>query len=443
MSVQFSGTPDHDYGTQGVADIPPEPPYNPDVTSLQVGPSTLDVKGRLVVFGRNPADSSPGLLTRLNADGQWDENTGHVVVDAANLPDEALDFKGLVGATINGQQTYFAVGVPTYFDAGFKRFLNFIGISRFDEGFQPVRSFGDNGHALPDPGKGWQTGDAGRAKPQREKDSTKALLYSEERPLAFANGLLRVIFPYTVGDVDGEHPESWLAVFNPVTGDLAPELGEARDRGMLPLTDKGGSPLRVLRAHFFADGSFLVLAENASQRVIVRRYDRHAIADERFNDGQGQRELFDFQGGMRLGMFARNGRIAVSQGVEFQLQQPTTVFVLTESGTNDTTFNRGQPLTLGSVGHGLALGELHIDDQDRIVLGGALLTATNAGRMHVYRLTRSGEFDSTFGNEGLFDGGPDFRTANKVFASEHGIHILTLFPPSGGYFLERMLKLHG
>ncbi|WP_411384382.1 hypothetical protein ACK3BK_12050 [Pseudomonas sp. L7] len=442
MSVQSSGTPDHAYGTQGVANIPHEPPYNPDMASLQVGPSTLDAKGRLVVFGRNPADSSPGLLTRLNADGHWDESTGHVVVDAANLPDEALDFKGLVGATINGQQTYFAVGVPTYFDAEFARFLNFIGISQFDEGFQPVTSFGDNGHALPDPGEGWQKGDVSRAKMRRLKHSTNALLSAEERPLAFANGLLRVIFPYTLGDADTEHTESWLAVFNPMTGELAPELGEARDLGMLPLTNKAGFSLRVLRAHFFADGSFLVLAENATKRVIVRPYDRHAIADERFNDDQGQRELFAFEGSMRLGMFARNGRIAVSRGVEFQLQQPTTVFVLTESGTNDTTFNSGHPLMLGSDGHGLALGELHIDDQGRILLGGALLTAINVGRLHVYRLTRSGEFDSAFGNEGLFDGGPDYRTANKVLASEHGIHILTLFPTSGPYFLERVLKLH-
>ncbi|WP_153773687.1 hypothetical protein [Pseudomonas sp. MNR3A] len=443
MSVQSSGTPDHAYGTQGVANIPAEPPYNPDVASLQVGPSTLDAKGRLVVFGRNPADSSPGLLTRLNADGQWDESTGHVVVDAANLPDEALDFKGLVGATIDGQQTYFAVGVPTYFDADFERYLNFVGISRFDESFQPVTSFGENGHALPDPGEGWQKGDVGDTKKHQVKHSTKALLSSEERPLVLANGLLRAIFPYTLGDGNDEHTQSWLAVFNPLTGKLAPELGEARDLGMLPLTDKAGFSLRVLRAHFFADGSFLVLAENASQRVIVRRYDRHAIADERFNDDQGQRDLFAVQASMRLGMFARNGQIAVSRGVEFQLQQATTVFVLTESGTNDTNFNSGQPLMLGSDGHGLALGELHIDDQDRIVLGGALLTAINVGRLHVYRLTRSGELDSAFGNQGLFDGGPDFRTANKVFASEHGIHILTLFPTSGAYFLERVLKLHG
>nr|WP_314484607.1 hypothetical protein [uncultured Pseudomonas sp.] len=442
MYVQSSGTPDYNYGTQGVANIPPEPCYNPDVASLQVGPSTLDVKGRVVVFGRNPADSSPGLLTRLNADGHWDESVGHVVVDAANLPDEALDFRGIVGATVNGQQTYFAVGLPTYFDADFEHYLNFIGISRFDEYFKPVTSFGDNGHALPDPGEGWQAGDEGRARKCRVKDSTKALLSSDERPLAFAGGSLRAIFPYTVGDAEDEHTESWLAVFDPVTGALVHELGEGRDLGMLPLTDNAGSSLRVLRAHFFADGSFLVLAENTSQRVIVRRYDRHGIADERFNDGQGQRDLFGTQGSLRLGMCSRNGRIAVSRGLEFQLQQPTIVFVLTESGTNDKTFNRGQPLTLSSDGHGLALGEIHIDEQDRTVLGGALLTATNVGRLHVYRLARSGEFDSAFGNEGLFDGGPDFRTANKVFVSGHGIHILTLFPTSGSYFLEKVLKLH-
>ncbi|OCT22159.1 hypothetical protein A6E19_03390 [Pseudomonas putida] len=372
-----------------------------------------------------------------------DENTGHVVVDAENLPDETLDFKGLAGATIDGQQTYFAVGVPTYFDADFKRFLSFIGISRFDEGFQPVKSFGNDGHALPDPGEGWQKGDVGRVNMHRVKRSTNALLSYEERPLAFANGLLRVIFPYTLGDAYGEHAESWLAVFNPETGELAHELGKTRDQGMLRLTDGDGFSLRVLRAHFFADGGFLVLAENASGQVIVRRYDRHAIVDERFNDGQGQRTLFAFQRGMRLGMFARNGRIAVSRGVEFQLQQPTTVFVMTESGTNDTTFNSGQPLTLGSDGHGLALGELHIDDLDRIVLGGALLTAIDVGRLRVYRLKRCGALDSTFGNDGIFDGGRDFRTANKIFASEHGIHILTLFPTSGLYFLERVVKLHG
>ncbi|MBK5008986.1 hypothetical protein IAE33_000846 [Pseudomonas sp. S60] len=442
MYAQSPGTPDYDYGTQGVANIPPEPGYNPDVASLQVGPSTLDAKGRVVVFGRNPADSSPGLLTRLNADGHWDVSTGHVVVEADDLPDETLDFRGIVGATINGQQTYFAVGLPTYFDANFEQYLNFIGVSRFDEYFKPVTSFGDNGHALPDPGEGWQTGDEGRAKMRRVEDSTKALLSSSERPLAFANGSLRAIFPYTVGDEYDEHTESWLAVFNPETGELVHELGEARDLGMLPLTDNAGFSLRVLRAHFFADGSFLVLAESTNQRVIVRRYDRHGIADERFNDGQGQRDLFAVQASMRLGIFSRNGRIAVSRGEEYQLQQPTTVFVLAESGANDPTFNRGQPLTLGSDGHGLALGEIYIDDQDRIVLGGALLTATNVGRLQVYRLTRSGELDSAFGNGGLFDGGPDFRTANKVFASGHGIHILTLTPTRGSYFLERVLKLH-
>ncbi|HEK1687868.1 TPA: hypothetical protein SMR42_004265 [Pseudomonas putida] len=442
MSAQSPGTPDLSYGTQGVANIPAEPPHNPDVASLQVGPSTLDVDGRVVVFGRNPADASPGLLTRLNADGSWDGNTGHVVVDTPGLPDAALDFSGLVGATINGQQNYFAVGMPTYFDADYEHYLVFVGISRYDERFQPVKSFGENGHALPDPGEGWQIGAEGQVKPRPAQHSKTSILYSDERPLVLANGLLRTIFPYTFSDENGEHTESWLAVFNPETGELAQELGETHDRGMLPLTDKGGLPLRVLRAHFFEDGSFLVLAENASQRVIVRRYDRHAIADERFNDGQGQRDLFTLRSNMRLGMFARNGRIAVSRGVEYQLTEPTTVFVLTESGANDTTFNGGQSLRLRSDGHGLALGELYIDDQDRIVLGGALLTAINVGRLHVYRLTRSGAFDSAFGNEGLYDGGSDFRTANRVFAGEHGIHILTLFSPIGSYFLERVIKLH-
>lgn len=94
MSVQSSGRADYNYGTASVA-------------SLQVWPSTLDLKGRLLAFGRNPADASPGLLTRYNVDGHWDESTGHVV-DVANLPDEALIIKEIVGATSNGSQTYFS-----------------------------------------------------------------------------------------------------------------------------------------------------------------------------------------------------------------------------------------------------------------------------------------------------------------------------------------------
>lgn len=436
MARRQAGTIDTSYGANGSADIPAEHPHDPDNVSLQVEPSISDGNGNLVFFGYNPGDSDRGLFTRILVNGQWDSATGHVpiaVADNPHLPDESLRFRSLLTVTVDGRPTYYAAGSPTYFDYEQGRFLNYLGISRFDQDFQPVKAFGEDGHALPEPGQPWEMS-------RRTVNRPNAAFYSAENPLAMSAGLLRTIFPYTVGDEDDEVTHSWLATLHPNTGELVEALGEQRNRSTLPLSDRGVMPLKVLRAHFFEDGGFVVLAHRGDDHVILRRYNAHGMPIDEFGD-QGQRDLFPYQGSMRLGMDYRNGRIVVSRAMEMQLTEPTTVYAFTDDGDNDPAFNNGQPVTLSRDDKGLALGQLVIDEHDRIVLGGAHLTAVNVGELNVFRLTRAGLLDPEFGNGGLFEGGSDFRTANKLFLNQDGIRILTLFPTEG-YFLERVLKLH-
>lgn len=440
MKQGQAGTIDESYGQQGTANIPAEPPHEPDVVSLQVLPSAMDDDGAMVFFGFNPvSDSEYGLLTRVLADGRWDSATGHVKIDQTGnppLPDQSRYFFALLATTTgDGRKTYYGGARPSYFNQK-GHTLAYLGISRFDEHFQPVKSFGENGDVLPHPGPPWE------AWTQGGPNKPDTLKYDLEYALVHSAGYLRTVFPYYLDDNDDAVYESWLAVLDPETGELLEVLGEHRDRAMLPLTDSNGASVQPLRTCFLDDGSLFLLALRQDDRVILRRYNAQGLPIKEFGD-RGEKDLFSYRSTFVLGMDYRNGRLVLTRAREEQTVEPTTVFAFTDDGSYDPTFNDGQPIVISKDDKGLALGDLVIDEQDRILLGGAHLTATNVGQMNIFRLTKGGVLDATFGNGGIFEAGPDFRTANKLFLREDGLRILTLFPPSGfSPLLERVLKLH-
>jgi len=444
MSRQRPGFPDLNFGRQGIADIPPEPPRDPDYESLPVGPLDNDGNGKLSFCGWHSDDSSTRLFTRVLQDGRWDDATGHVpIAPRDDLPDASLTFSGLLSTTIDGKERIYCVGSSTYYTPD--EALEHISVARLDDKFQPVQSFGNDGIATPHPGEPWESVQNGKATGiAQPKADTNVSLYSALRPMALVNGALRVVFPQVHFVGRDIITRSWIGLFNPDDGKLVEDLGEAKDQGVLRLHDKAGRPIRVLRAHFFDDGGLLALAatEDENERVILMRYDRHGVPLQSFAEG-GERNLFSHQPGMRLGMDVNDERIVISRAMDRQLTEGSTVFcVATEDGKNDPTFNAGQSVTLRRDGGGLVLGMARLDQQNRIVLAGAFLTGVNVGKLNVARLTQSGELDSTFGENGFYISDPYLYTASELYVSEEGIRVVSMLPPSDAPLLERVIKLH-
>lgn len=458
MKQNRPGTPDTAYGNQGIASIPPVPPANPDVKSLQVAGLADDGNGNLVFCDLGEGDGTERVFTRVLRNGQWDQGTGHVKIPYdPGLPDQSHEYGGLLYTVFDGEPCIFAAGIPAYYDEETFAVLNFISIARLDDAFRPVLSFGTRGVALPNPGEAWIPilgGFAGAsripaARLARHADSTAtpaekvfAQPPSRRQPMCLVDQELRVIVQAILNNDEGEFHASWVAYIDPATGELIEASTSRRARGLLPLLDGSGRSIRTLRGHFFKDGALLLLALNADERVVLLRYNANGELDRNFADN-GERNLFANTPGMSPGMDVNDDRIVITRAVDRQLIDPTVVFCFNHAGQNDQNFNGGQPLTLRHERGGLVLSNARLDDQGRIVLAGPHLTAVNVGTLNVCRLTYAGALDESFGVGGYFDSGPDLYHSNELYLDPDGIRVFTMRPLVGDRdLLEVILKLN-
>lgn len=427
-----AGQLDPDYGNNGQTSIPPEPPRNPDIQTLQQLAQAAGVDGSTVLFGHNPDDPQPEspLFTRLSADGKWDDVIGHVglePVDAPDVPDNLFGFTTLFPVEIDNKTNYLTVSNPVYFDYATGDFLYYVAVGRFDEHFRPVSRFGTGGLSFPSPGDPWEVLAKPAKKTVRKRDTeTLALFYKERRPIALSNNFIRVIYPRIINDTE---TTTWIALFNPETGDLDLER---------ELKDNGGNPIALERAEFLSDGSFLLLALREDRNTaVLRRYFDNGLPDTSFAGGAGEIE-FSARSRRQFGMDVKNGRIVVSAGFQNDLDQPTSVYCFSLDGKIDPDFNNARTL---EIGRGLKLDHVRFDTQGRIVLAGTQHSPPTNKALSVVRLNSDGSRDDMFGEGGFFDGAPYYAAANDLFVTGNEIRVLSLSPRTGSLSYEMMLKL--
>ncbi|WP_442109114.1 delta-60 repeat domain-containing protein [Pseudomonas sp. NUPR-001] len=442
----MAGQLDPEYGNNGAAPIPATPPRNPDTETLQTLTQCVDANGVSAFCGYladEPSDENP-LFTRLLANGEWDEVTGHVPPEPTgdpNEPDGLFAFKTLNSVEIGSETNYLTVSAPVYFNYKKGTYLEYFAVGRFDEDFRAVPDFGYRGFAYPHPGAPWEILSNKMLRSQcSHYSSTRALLYWTRRPIALINNTIRVIYPQFISDIDdNESTSTWIALLSPQTGQLAAGLGNNRDKYQMPLTDAWGEPLELHRAVFLNDGGFLLLARTQDTRnVVLRRYFDNGLPDETFANGEGQ-VVLPSSYSKRYGMGVKNNRVIVSEGTQYDVDEPSTVYCYRLDGSIDETFNAGEALRLGS---GLKLDHAQFDAQGRIVLAGTQYLPPPDSALNVVRLLPSGELDETFGEGGFYDGAPYYAAANDLFVTDNKIHVLSLFPVQGAApFYEVMLKI--
>lgn len=442
----MAGQLDPEYGNNGAAPIPATPPRDPDTETLQTLTQCVGANGISAFCGYladEPSDENP-LFTRLLANGEWDEVTGHVApapTGDPNEPDSLLSFKALNSVEIDSETNYLTVSAPVYFNYEKGTYLEYFAVGRFDEHFRPVPGFGNRGFAYPHPGAPWEILSN---KILRSTGShytyTRALLYWTKRPIALINHTIRVIYPQFISDIDdNESTSTWITLLSPETGQWVTGLGNNRDKHQLPLTDTQGKPLELHRAVFLADGSFLLLARTQdTSSVVLRRYFDNGLPDEAFANGEGE-VVFPSSYSKRYGMDVKNARIVVSEGTQYDLTEPSTIYCYHLDGSIDHSFNAGEALRLG---RGLKLDHAQFDAQGRIVLAGTQYLPPPDSALNVLRLNPDGELDKTFGRGGFYNGGPYYIAANDLFVTDNKIHVLSLLPLTGlAPFYEVMLKI--
>ena len=447
------GTLDPAYGRQGIADIPTDPPVNPDARSLQVMASAG--QGASLAFcGTHPADAERVMLVRLLEDGQPDPQ-GPVVIEPHDAhPESSLAFVALQAIPAGAQTHYLAIGTPAYYDFEAYQLLNYVSIGRYDEHFEPIHTFGKQGVALPDPGDNWapvlrlspSAPPLPQQHPARAYPRGRTALIPPFHPataVTLTAGLIRVVFSQKVYDDETsvETYSSHVTLVHPDSGEPVAGLGEHLEHSVLRLDAKDGTALQVLGARFLEDGGFIVLAHRSDNRVIVKRYRANGLADENFAGGEEELNLFGFVNGLQPGLEVRGERILVSRAIYSQRSQGTTVFCHTLSGLRDQTFNGGQALTVQRGPRvGLSLNQVKADEQGRVVLAGSYMSE-GLDQLCVVRLTASGALDESFGDAGFFDSGRDLFTASGLYPHTDGIRVLSQFPTFTRSFLERVAKL--
>lgn len=435
----MAGQLDPEYGNNGAAPIPATPPRDPDSETLQTLTQCVGANG-ISAFCGHLADegSEKQLFTRLQANGEWDDVTGHVApqpIDDSNVPMGLFWFKTLFPVEIDNRTNYLTVSAPLYFNCEEGTALEYFAVGRLDEYFKPIQGFGNNGFAYPHPGAPWGAlcTDAIRSE-YKHRASTHALNYWTRRPIALINDQIRVIYKST-----DDSTSTWISLLSPETGQLVAGLGNNRDKHQLPLTDAQGKPLELHRAVFLNDGGFLLMARTLDESyVVLRRYFDSGLPDEKFANGAGQL-VFPSSFGKRYGMDVKNNRVIVSEGTQYNADEPSTVYCYRLDGSIDPTFNAGEVLRLGS---GLKLDHAQFDAQGRIVLAGTQYLPPPDSALKVVRLLPSGQLDETFGEGGFYDGAPYYVAANDLFVTDNKIHVLTLFPVTSlAPFYEVMLKI--
>lgn len=437
------GTLDPAYGQNGIATPPADPP-TPDVRSLQVTALCADADGSLVYYGLNPGEDLPYRFARLDPDGHYPSDGGHVIVQPdEHYPDGSQHCPALFRTTLAERTVYLAAGQPAYFEESTDRVLNYISIARFDEQFQLVPSFGEHGMALPDPGEPWIPIPSGEQSKRRSAHPgiTRSPRPIQSHVIGVSDGVIRVIFPQMTEDAFGDPViTARILLLDADSGEQVAGLGEHGEQSALDLTDEDGNPLNVYLAHFLPEGEFIVLAERVDGRMVLKRYEVNGLVRRSFAGGAVELDLFSYTDGLRPGLAVDDSRIVITRAISSKALEPTTVFCFDLEGERDSEFNDGQPLTLKPADGGLVLNRVGIDTHARIVLAGDHLTRQQ-GMLCVARLERSGALDKGFADGGYFEMGRDLISAGGLFLDPDAIRVASQFPTFQGAFLDRAIKL--
>ncbi|WP_191831750.1 hypothetical protein [Pseudomonas fluorescens] len=440
---------DRNYGKEGVAAIPAQEPWNPDVDTLQVFPAACAPDGSMAFYGYNPLDDvdrAHGLFTRLKADGQWDSATGHVPVSTGQsgpLPTRVYDFTSMIHAQVDGEASYLTASRVWYEDDPEILYLH-VAIGRYQaEDFKPVVGFGDDGIALPEPPRSTRGHSKRTAIPklpawtERQGPEFNAVDYRDTPKLGVIDGTIRVIFGGYCSD-DTTRRNTWCALLDAKTGKPVSGLGpESKDsQYRLSLIDDESTTL--YQAEFLSDGRFLLLSSTESG-MYVHRFLANALPDETFANGRGYIELPG--SGIKAGMAVNNERIVISRGGQITpIGQSAELYCYTLDGEVDNDFSCP---SLSVEGHSLTLDRLSFDSQGRLVLAGQIYYPDGPrilSKMQVVRLLSTGKPDLTFGQGGYSPANYYQLASNGLYLDDQGIRVLTLMPSERVY--EHMVKLY-
>ncbi|NIF28153.1 hypothetical protein F3J44_17430 [Pantoea sp. Tr-811] len=210
MRTKRAGDLDLSYGDKGdgIARIPPMGGLDPDTHSLQIYPVGWANDGSAAMYGFNPDDPlhANKVFTRMNADGHWDRETGHVPISKNQngpMPLQFDDFTALTYTTGNAQDGVLTAGKAYYFEGD--DVYQEIVVGRYTEHFAPWPGFADDGIATTRPvlAPGSQLRD--------EHISPQVATYISAPKLALAAGLIRVVFKSMLAAADGSITEKPFA----------------------------------------------------------------------------------------------------------------------------------------------------------------------------------------------------------------------------------------
>ncbi|MPS98947.1 MAG: hypothetical protein E2581_10665 [Pseudomonas sp.] len=442
-----AGYLDKSYGNQGEASVPPLPPKNPDKETLQVYPYTSADDGSMVFYGYDTDDVTTrekGVFTRLGADGQWDEATGHVEVSkkqSSPLPYEVFNFNAMTFAKYKNEERYLTASTVIYAGDTDKAVVH-VAVGAYDRTFSPVAGFGDDGIALPSPPFKKENTLLPEAlvKTLGYNEFQKAVDYRYKPKLALIGDRIITVFPGSVATWEAQDDDLWCALLDAATGAPVPGLGEDGKSSQLKLPRINGQALVPYHVAFMADGGFVVVGQ-ADGAIHLQRYQPNALPDTSFGV-QGSIKIPDSGSANRAGLAIHKDVIVASVSVWPSITTSTHLHGYTVQGEPIAQFTRE---VRGDLEGGQVFDHLQFDTQGRLLLAGTRTYRSGddpeaQSSLHVARLNVDGTVDNDFGKNGFSELNVYHAAANGIHVDESGVRILTLMPITIGAFYEKVAK---
>jgi|GEM_PF-6972053 len=435
------------YGDGGIAFIPGASDLHPE-RSLRVLSAAADSDGGLVFCGSSYADEGRLLFARMDAQGSFDNQLGHVEIPPVQQQPEPpvglYEFHRLENAGPDKASGYLSASRPLHFSP-MGHIYTGLAIGRYDEYLQPWPGFGDRGlHIVPPPpfpmAGPVQQGQKAERDAAGKSAHTQVISGLDLPRLALAGERIRVIYRSLLESPTGtlEKAQTWLALFDPRTGAPCKELGPEGDQAQVELPFIDQEVLTPRDAAFLDSGKVLFLGSN-SRHVYLLRLNAHGEEDTRFADSQ--RIRLPLRG--HYGLTVCGERIVVTNAAPALPQgSATIVHVYTLEGLPDPTFNGGAPLALRlDTVSSLQLKHVGVDASSRILLLGERATVAS-GQLsltcHAIRLSPEGVIDTGFAQNGHFQH-DDFSTGDGLYLHDDGLRLLAM-TKRGDYAVLKVLQ---
>jgi len=390
--------------------------------------------GSMVYYGHAavaelPAEQTGFYFGRLTPDGT---PTEAAPVHRVACPVSTSNYDFTVSRTaVNAGILGFSL--PVHPVAKFARYRSYIGISRFAEDFTPLPEFGDNGIVIPLPIFNDSLRPAGSSTSPCVQSNTAQNRLADNIGLprgAVIGKRIRVVFQSFL--IDNENTEiidttTLLASFDSATGKPISDIGENHDAETVALPERDGEALEPTGAHFYDNGSFVLLAVTSASTYLMR-FHANGQLDDGFADGQPIKLPL----GVLSYLAVSEKRLVVTiPASPLPLGGGTTVYAFDKDGTADREFNLGQPLTLADTdATTLTLYNAVIDEDERIILSGGRWSVDSglSSECHVTRLLNNGTLDPEFADNGHFRGPEGYQYGEAVFVNDDGIRIVCSAP---------------